>query len=304
MTVPTVVWPCATSQPPQSSVTATGQEVGDLDLREPPHPQAQGVHLRVVGVADGVVDPGPPPTTQAQRVHGARAVDRLGDDAVHHRVGGPFAQVAGRRVPEVPPRREPQQREPDDDGQGHHPAGEERRDAGDRHGDDGHEDRRDPEPGDVRQRLDVVGRARDEVAGTGALDRRQRQRDDAVHELLAQLGEEVLAHPERRPAREPRQHRLGDDRDGEADGEAVDRRDVALLGHRVDEQADDPRGGQRGRRGERVQADDEDQLAAVPQQHALGMRSHRGHLGDGQRGPRRRCHEERHQSSPRITTAR
>ena len=97
-----------------------GEQVGDLDLREPPHPQAQGVHLRVVGVADGVVDPGPPPTTQAQRVHGARAVDRLGDDAVHHRVGGPFAQVAGRRVPEVPPRREPQQREPDDDGQGHH----------------------------------------------------------------------------------------------------------------------------------------------------------------------------------------
>ena len=109
---------------------------------------------------------------------------------------------------------------------------------------------------------------------------------------------------ERRPAREPRQHRLGDDRDGQADGEAVDRRDVALLGHRVDEQADDPRGGQRGRRGERVQADDEDQLAAVAQQHALGMRPHGGHLGDGQRGPRRRCHEERHQSSPRITTAR
>jgi len=37
---------------------------------------------------------------------------------------------------------------------------------------------------------------------------------------------------------------------------------------------------------------------------ALGVRAHGGHLGDGQRGPRRRCHEERHQSSPRITTAR
>jgi hypothetical protein len=80
--------------------------------------------------------------------------------------------------------------------------------------------------------------------------------------------------------------------------------DLALAGHLVDEQADDPRSGQGGHGGQGVQPDDEGQLTAVPTQHPHGLRADGGHLGDRQRGARRRRHEERHQSSPRTTTAR
>ena len=62
---------------------------------------------------------------------------------------------------------------------------------------------RDGEPHGVRQRVDVPGGAGDQVAGAGALDRRQRQRDDPLHELLAQLGEHLLAEDEGLPARGP-----------------------------------------------------------------------------------------------------
>ena len=60
------------------------------------------------------------------------AVDRLGDDTVEHGIGGPLAQVALGRVAEVAPRREPQERQPDDDGERDLPAGDERGDDGDR----------------------------------------------------------------------------------------------------------------------------------------------------------------------------
>ena len=79
--------------------------------------------------------------------------------------------------------------------------GEQRRHHRHHHGHRRHEDRRDAEAHDVRQRLDVIGRAGDEVAGAGALDRGQRQVDRAPHELLAQLGEDGLAEHERRALR-------------------------------------------------------------------------------------------------------
>ena len=75
--------------------------------------------------------------------------------------------------------------------------GERRRDRGDQRLGDGEADR-------PRERVDVGRRARDEVAGAGALDGRERQREHAPHEVLAQLGEDLLGEHERRPPREPR----------------------------------------------------------------------------------------------------
>ena len=43
-----------------------------------------------------------------------------------------------------------------------------------------------------RHRVDVRGRARDQVAGAGALDRRERQCEHAAHEVLTELCEHLL----------------------------------------------------------------------------------------------------------------
>ena len=174
-------------------------------------------------------------------------------------------------------------RHADDDRQGDLPAGEEGRDDGDRRRDGPDEDRRDAEPDDVRERLDVVRRARDEVAGAGALDGRQRQLDDALHELLAQLGEDRLAHDERGPAREPRDDGLHDDRTGDPEREAVDDGERAAVADLVDEQADDARRDEGGHGGDRVQRDDDEDAAAVASEQPAGVVLDRGHVGHGQR---------------------
>ena len=56
----------------------------------------------------------------------------------------------------------------------------------------------DREPDRARERVDVGGRARDEVADPGPLDGRERQREHAPHEVVAQLGEHPLGEHERR----------------------------------------------------------------------------------------------------------
>ena len=73
----------------------------------------------------------------------------------------------------------------------------------------------DREPDRPRERVDVGGRARDEVADPGPLDRRERQREHAAHEVVAQLGEHPLGEDERGAAREEREDRLRDEEDGE-----------------------------------------------------------------------------------------
>ena len=130
------------------------------------------------------------------------------------------------------------------------------------------EDRRDAEADDVRERLDVVRRARDEVAGAGPLDGRQRQLDDPAHELLAQLGEDRLAHDERGPAGEPRDDGLHDDGAGDPERERVDDLERPPVADLVDEQADDARRRRAPRRRRRSAADDPKQAAAVPAQQA------------------------------------
>ncbi len=190
-----------------------GQDVGDVDGREPDRAQPERVPLRGVGVGEVGVDPARPLGREAERLDGAAAVDRLARGAGHRRVRRALPEVAGRRVAEVPPRPDDQDRRTDETGQRSDRADpdcggddEERRHARDRR-------LGDREPDRARERVDVGGRARDEVADPGPLDGRERQRQHAPHEVVAQLGEHPLGEHEGRPAGEEGEHRLGDEED-------------------------------------------------------------------------------------------
>ena len=95
MTWPTVASPRAWSRPPASTAVATDQ-VGALDRREPHRPQEQGVALGPVLLADVVVGAADSALLEPQRLHGAAALDRLGDPAGEPRPRRHLAQVAGR----------------------------------------------------------------------------------------------------------------------------------------------------------------------------------------------------------------
>ena len=146
---------------------------------------------------------------------GSPALDRLADRTRERRVGGPFPEVPRRRAMEVPARAEPEERHADDarerrdradpDGCG---DGQHRRHRSDQRLGNGEADR-------PRERVDVRGRARDQVAGAGALDGRERQGQHAQHEVLAELGEHLLGEDERRAPGEERENRLGDEEAGE-----------------------------------------------------------------------------------------
>ena len=262
MTVPAVATSLRDEEAAPEQRHRDGREEGELDGREPPHAQLQRVELGVVAVVQGVVHAASAAAPQAEGVDGAGTVGRLGDDAVEHGIRRALAQVAVGSVAQVAPRRQHEDRHADDDRQRDLPAGEEGGDDGDRRRDGADEDRRDAEADDVREGLDVVRRARDEVAGAGALDGRQGQLDDPTHELLAQLGEDRLAHDERGPAGEPRDDRLHDDGTRDPQREPVDDVERPPVADLVDEQADDAGGHERRAGGDGVQADD----------HAAGCR--------------------------------
>ena len=86
------------------------QQVAELDRREPAQPQTERVALRVVAVAQRLVEPAVARLAQRQGVDGAGAVDGLGDDAVEAGVGGPLPQVALAGVPQVAAGGEPEER--------------------------------------------------------------------------------------------------------------------------------------------------------------------------------------------------
>ena len=118
------------------------------------------------------------------------------------------------------------------------------------------------------ERVDVRGRARDEIARARPLDDGERQREHLAHEVLAQVGEHLLREHERRAPREPGEHRLRDHRDDEHGDDAVDVRGRRALVHRLDEVAEQERPDEPGQRGERVQAEDDGERAPVAaQQH-------------------------------------
>jgi hypothetical protein len=138
---------------------------------------------------------------------------------------------------------------------------------------------------------------RHQVAGAGPLDRRQGQRDDPLHELLAQLGEDLLAEDEGLPPREPGHHGLHHDGDGEHGCEPVDVGDPGARPHLVDQAAEQSRAGQPGERSERVQRQHEAEAAPVLPHQQLRLAPHARRSRDGQAG-------SAHSSSPRTTVRR
>ena len=162
-----------------------GEDVRDVDGREPDRAQPERVPLRGVGVGEVGVDPPRPLRREAERLDGTAAVDRLTRGAGHRRVRRAFPEVAGGGVAEVPPRPDEQDRRPDETrqrGDRAHP------DGGGNDEERGHaRDRRlgDREPNRARERVDVRGRARDEVADPGPLDGGERQRQNTTHEVVA-----------------------------------------------------------------------------------------------------------------------
>ena len=243
------------------------QHVGDVDRREQDRAEVERPALGAVGVREVGVDALDAPPPEAERVDRTAAVDRLADGAGHRRVGGALPEVALRRPLQVPPRPDQDRRQADDARQRCDRADE---DGGDDRQQD--RDRRDErlrnrEADGARERVDVRGRARDEIARARALDHGERQREHLAHEVLAQIGEDLLREHERRAPREPGQHRLRDHGDGEHRDDAVDVAGRRALIHRLDERAEQERPDEPGQSGERVQAEHDGERAAVaPQQ--------------------------------------
>ena len=138
------------------------------------------------------------------------------------------------------------------------------------------EDRRDRRTGpraDSASTSLVVRETRSPVPARSTVDRGSA--DDPVHELLAQLGEDLLAEHERRRAARTRSARSARRPRRRA---ATARRSTsaicAVLRPVSTSRPTTARRGQAGHRGERVQADDEGQLPAVPPEQAARVRPH------------------------------
>ncbi len=251
-----------------------GEHVGDVDGREPDRPQPEGEALRAVRVGQIGVDPAGTLAGETERLDGAAAVDRLAGRAREGRVRGALPQVTGRRMTEVPPRAHDQNRHADDAGKRGdraHPDGctddEERGHARDRRLGNREPDR----PG---ERVDVGGRARDEVADPGALHGRERQRQHPAHEVLAQLREHPLGEDERGPAGEEREDRLRHEEDGEDRHDTVDLGRVDLRLQPLHERPEEWRADEAGGGGEGVQDENADHRAAVAAREECSLAAH------------------------------
>ena len=96
------------------------------------------------------------------------------------------------------------------------------------------------------------------------LDRAEGQAEDAVEELLAQLGQHPLAEGVGGQAGHPDQHHLGDQGGQHGQGDLVDPPGGGAAADLVDQQAEQGRAGQPGHGGGGVQPDGQGQAAPVP----------------------------------------
>ncbi len=174
-----------------------GQDVGDVDRREPDRPQAKREPLRGIGVGEVRVDPPCALVREPERLHRATAVDGLARRAGERGIRGTLPEVSGGGIAQIPAGADDEDRHADEAGKRRdraHPDrradDEERRDARDR----GLGDR---EPHGAREGVDVGRRPRDEIADSRPLDGGERQRENAPHEIVPQLGEHPLGEHER-----------------------------------------------------------------------------------------------------------
>ena len=104
---------------------------------------------------------------------------------------------------------------------------------------------------------------------------------DCFDEVLAQLGEHLLAEGERHVARVARQHRLGEQEDGDDEDRPCRRATVVVpSATSCDEVADQPRGGQPGDGGQDVQRERERRAAGVAAGESSGVAADGGGVGD------------------------
>jgi hypothetical protein len=143
------------------------------------------------------------------------------------------------------------------------------------------------------QRVDVGRGARDEIACARPLDRRKREAEHTTHEILAELGEDLLREHEGRPPGEPREDGLEDEKRGEDEDDLVHVRARRPILHGLDESAEQRRPGEAGGRGRGVQADHARQPAPVVATQAFRL------LAELDAGRDRK--QLVHTSSPRVT---
>jgi hypothetical protein len=221
----------------------------------------------------------------------------LRDDRRHRRVGVALGQVAGRGPLEVPPRRHVDERHEDQHRQRHDRGHEEGRCRGEHRRHEGDQRLGHREADGAREGVDVAGRTRQQVTSAGALDRAERKCEHLRQELLAQVGQHLLAEHRTRPcgrsASAPsgraRTRRAGARRRRRGRG----RRPVLDPLHQAAQQ---PRTGEAGHGRDRVQRQCPPELARVPAHQGTGVGARLCAGRHGQGAP--------HSSSPRVTTAR
>ena len=272
------------------------QHVRELRGREPDRAQAQRAPLRAKGLLEVLVDAPHTLLAQAERLDRAAALDCLADGAGERRVRRAFPEVRGRSTPQVPARPDVESRGTGDAGQRGQRVDQDGRD----HGQDGRHRRdqrlRNRETDRAGKRIDVSGRARHEVARARALDGRERQGEHAAHEVLAQLGEDLLGEDERGATRKPGKDRLRDQERSQHEHELVDVSVRSSLPNRVDQATEQRRPGEAGggRRG--VEADDAQERPLVPGTEDPRLPPQLRPVGDRQ--------QLAHRSIPRVTVSR
>ena len=269
------------------------QHVRELGGREPDRAEEERSHLGLVRVVEVGVDAVDALLPQAQSLHGSATLDRLADGSGQRRVRRALPEVARRSPAEVPLGAEEEQRHACDAGQGRQGVDPDGRGDGEHR-----RDRRDHRLGHGKahragERVDVGRRARDEVACARPLDRREREAEHAAHEVLAELGEDLLREHERRPPGEPREDGLEDEERGQDEDDLVHVRARRPIHHGLDESAEQRRPGETGGRGSGVQADHARQPAPVAATQPL--RLHAELIAGRDR------EQLVHTSSPRVT---
>ena len=279
-------------------------QVGQLHAREEHGAQVERVALRGVGLADVVVDRPDPLGTEPEGLHGPGALDGLGQRRVDRGVRRGLAQVAVLGPGEVPAQPDHQRRQAETHRQQHPPA--------DRHRGDERDDRGDDRDRPLGQRpahrpaelVDVAAGAGEQVAGAGRLDHADRQRQRVADEVLAQLGQHLLAEHLAGQPRVAREHRLHDQEDGQRQHHLVHVADGRALVDRLDEVAEQPGCGQPGQRGTEVQRQRGPEQPRVSSRQAAHVAAQRPGVGDRQRGADAHVGASAGSADSRVTTAR